>query len=138
MTAPVNVTGRPRRACEVATEAWGGAGEGTPNWVAALAAEVERTSGVRVAARISYSGAVVSQVLRRSYAGDMARVEAAVRGALMGETVDCPVLSEIGRDRCLREQDMPRATTSAVRTRLYHACRSGCPHSRIRGAEDVA
>ena len=134
MSAPVNVTGRTRPPREVATEAWGA----LPDWVEALVSEVERTNGARTAARIGYSGGVVSQVLRRTYAGDVGSVEAAIRGALMGETVDCPVLGEIGRDRCLHEQDMPRAATSAVRTRLYRACRSGCPHSRLKVDDDAA
>ena len=134
MSAPVNVTGKARPPREVAAEAFGT----LPDWIEALVIEVERTNGARTASRIGYSAGVVSQVLRRTYAGDIGKVEAAIRGALMGETVDCPVLGEIGRDRCLQEQDMPRAATSAVRTRLYTACRSGCPHSRIKGLDDAA
>ncbi len=134
MIAPVNVTGRPRPPREVATEAW----STLPDWIEALVCEVERTNGTKTAARIGYSGGVISQVLRRNYPGDMPRVETAIRGALMGETVDCPVLGDIGRDRCLQEQDMPRIATSAVRMRLWRACRDGCPHSRIRGGDDAA
>lgn len=136
MSASVNVTARrPAPPREVAAESWGSP---MPDWVLALVGEVERTSGVKAAARIGYSASVVSSVLRRAYLGDLGKVEAAIRGALMGETVECPVLGEISRDRCLREQDMPRMATSAIRMRLWAACRDGCPHSRIRGGDDAA
>lgn len=132
MSAAVNVNGR-RDPRDVSREAWGSP---VPDWVEALAAEALRTTGAAAAKRIGYSGAVVSQVLRRSYPGDLAAVEERVRGAFMGAVVDCPVLGEIGRDRCLREQDMPCTGASAMRMRLYHACRSGCPHSRLKGGGD--
>ena len=119
---------------EVAAGHW----QGAPEWVMQLAAEADRTTLTAAAARIGYSVGLVSQVIRAKYPGDLEKVEIAVRGALMGETVGCPVLGEIGRDRCLHEQGMPRAATSAIRARLYHACRSGCPHSRIKGGDDVA
>jgi hypothetical protein len=45
----------------------------------------------------------------------------------MGETVMCPVLDEIGRDRCLSEQVKPFAATSSTRARLFHACKT-CPN----------
>lgn len=52
------------------------------------------------------------------------------------------ILGEIGADRCLDEQRMKHVGTSAIRTALFHACRSGdCPHSRIAtqgGAADAA
>lgn len=132
MTASVNVN-RPDFAA-IARESWDGV---PPDWVVALAAEAARRSGAAAARRIGYSPTVVSTVLRRSYPGDLAKVEQAVRGALMGETVGCPVLGEIGRDQCLREQDMPNVPTSSVRARVYRACRDGCPHSRLGGGDDA-
>lgn len=132
MTSPVNVNRSDFRA--IAGDAWG---DPIPDWVEVLAAEAMRTTGAATAKRIGYSGAVVSQVLRRSYPGDLAAVEERVRGAFMGATVECPVVGEIGRDRCLHEQEMPRTGASAMRMRLFHACRSGCPHSRLKGGADV-
>ena len=130
MSSAVNVTGPLHQA----REAWG---EPLPDWIEVLAGEAERTTGAAAARRIGTSGGLVSQVLRGKYPGDLAAVEARVRGALMGQVVECPVLGEIGRDRCLREQGMPRIATSAVRSRLWHACRAGCPHSRLKGGGDV-
>jgi hypothetical protein len=70
-------------------------------------------------------------VFANAYTGDLARVEAKVRGALMGATVVCPILGEIGRDVCLDEQKKPNTGASSIRSKLYRACRAGCPHSRI-------
>jgi hypothetical protein len=112
-----------------AKAAWGDA---MPDWVEALASEANRVNSARTAQRIGYSAAVLSHVFANDYPGDIARVEAKVRGALMGLTVVCPVVGEIGRDRCLDEQKMGNTGASSVRAKLYRACRGGCPHSRIR------
>lgn len=101
-----------------------------PDWVKRLAREADDTGQPATAKRIDYSVSTVSQIISNSYRGDLPRVEEMVRGALMSATVECPVLGEIGRNRCLREQDEPFRATSAYRAQLYHACRSGCPHSK--------
>lgn len=108
--------------------AWGDA---APIWVRELATEANRTTQASTARKIGYSSAVLSHVFGNNYPGDMSKVEAKVRGALMGETVMCPVVGEIGRDRCLNEQAMPMTGASSIRAKLYRACRSGCPNSRI-------
>lgn len=122
--------GRPSSVDFVATAqaAWG---RTLPDWVDELAREASRTSGTLAAAKIGYSPAVVTHVIRNSYKGDIGRVAEKVRGALMGVTVSCPVLGDIGRDRCLDEQKKPFSATSSVRSRLFRACRAGCPHSRL-------
>lgn len=117
----------------IARVAWGDA---LPDWVEALAEYATTRSGAEAAKKIGYSRSLVTHVVRNKYTGDIARVEAKVRGALMGATVTCPVLGEIGRDRCLDEQKKPFAPTSSVRTRLYHACRGGCPNSRLTPAQE--
>lgn len=114
---------------ETARAAWG---EKIPGWVEALAEEARRTSGAAAAARIGYSAPTVSAVLARKYKGDVSRVAAKVAGALMGVTVDCEVLGEITRDRCLDEQARGFSASSSVRARLFRACRGSCPHSRIK------
>lgn len=113
-----------------AQAAWGA---DLPDWVEALAEEATRTSGAAAARRIGYSQAVVSHVFARSYTGDLARVADKVRGALMGSTVVCPVLGEIGRDRCLDEQRKPFSATSSIRSKLFRACRGSCSHARKTG-----
>lgn len=105
-----------------------------PAWVHTLAEEADRIGQTGAAKRIEYSAATVSQVISNTYRGDLRRVEQMVLGALMAATVDCPVKGEMARNVCLRWQDKPFAITSADRTRMYHACRSGCPHSK-HGAE---
>lgn len=112
-----------------ARAAWG---DDLPDWVAELADVATETSQVMAAKRIGYSPAVLSHVFAKTYSGDIARVEARVRGALMHETVECPVLGDIGRHRCLDEQKVPFGPTSSIRVKLYRACRAGCPHSRLK------
>ena len=96
-----------------------------------LARECDAATATAVARRLGYSVAVVSSVVRGNYKGDLGAVEARVRGAYMGEIVDCPVLGEIARDRCMKEQSQRFTATSALRTKLFRACRSGCQHSRL-------
>lgn len=107
-----------------AREAWG---DEMPPEVEALASAAQSRTGSAVAKEIGYSGAVVSNVISRKYAGDLAAVFAKIRGALLGETVDCPVIGQIGRDRCLAEQKKPFAATNSTRVKLFRACRT-CPN----------
>ncbi|WP_372069737.1 transcriptional regulator (plasmid) [Tistrella mobilis] len=107
-----------------AAEAWG---EPMPDWVRVLAAAAEATTAREVAARLGYSASVISEVLRRRYAGSPARVEARVRARLMVADVTCPVLGTITTAECGQHAAAPLATTSSARVRLWQACRS-CPH----------
>ncbi len=111
-------------------------GRGCPRRDHSLAQECDRTSQNRTAARLGYSASLISGMIANTYPGDRAGVFAKIRGALMGETVVCPVLGEIGGDQCLREQAMPFSTASALRPRLWRACRAtganACPHSKVR------
>lgn len=117
-----------RTAAQKAEAAWGD----VPDWVRELAALADR-EGLRGAEkRVGYSASAISTVINNRYRGDMVRVEESVRGALMGQTVACPVLGEIGRDQCLAWQKKPFAATSSVRVAVYRACRSGCPHSALK------
>ncbi|MCF1744652.1 transcriptional regulator [Paradevosia shaoguanensis] len=110
-------------------------GNAMPEWIGELARLVDASGLKEAARRLGYSTATLSQVCNGKYLGDLAKVGEVVRGALMAETVDCPVLGEIGRDRCLHEQDEPFRATSSYRAQLYQACRHSCPHSRIKGAK---
>ena len=121
-----------------AKAAWGDA---LPDWVETLALEANRTTSAKAAQRIGYSGAVLSHVFANNYSGDIGRVEAKVRGALMSATVDCPAVGEIGLDRCLNEQKMTNTGASSIRARIFRACRGigqpKCPHSRIKEEGDA-
>lgn len=107
-------------------------GDALPDWVEELAIEATNTSAVSAAKKIGYSAGLISHVFSNRYKGDLIAVEQKVRGALMGMTVICPILGEIGRDLCLDNQKKPFSATSSIRSKLYRACRSGCPHSRLK------
>jgi len=116
---------------EAAAAAWGS----VPPWVTALAERVTADGLAAAGRRCGYSAATLSYVLANKYRGDIGRVEQAVRGAFLNERVMCPVVGEIGRDRCLKEQKRDDVGVSAARTRLYHKCRGigvpRCPHSLL-------
>ena len=101
------------------------------DWVKALRAECERSSQGRAGDLIGYSSAVVNQVLKGSYKGDLSAVEDAVRGGLMGATVDCPVIGEIPRQRCIEHQRRGYAATNPTRVQLARTCPT-CPHRRSK------
>lgn len=103
-----------------------------PDWIAALAAECARTSQSAVAKRLHISSAVVCQVLKGRYTGRNDRVERRVRGELMRDQVVCPVLGTISSCRCEDEQSQPYSTASRLSAAVWHACRDGCPHFRIK------
>ena len=115
-----------------ARAAWGAE---VPAEVLALATACRARSQRSVAQQLGYSDATISYVLANKYQnGDVPKVFAKIRGAFMGETVMCPILDEIGRDRCLSEQAQPFAATNSTRARLFHACKT-CPH---RQPKDIA
>ncbi|MBL8575093.1 MAG: transcriptional regulator [Hyphomicrobiaceae bacterium] len=111
-----------------ARAAWGPT---MPEWVATLAEEANRSSQTEVAKRLGYSPTVISQVLGAKYPGDLRRVEDVVRGALLAAVVECPVLGEIGRDRCRQEQSSPFRATNSTRSLLRRACKS-CEHKAVK------
>jgi hypothetical protein len=99
------------------------------DWLVVLREACESSSQAAVAKQIKYSTTVVNQVLKGKYAGDLTSVQKAVEGALMGLTVDCPVVGELGRDRCLEYQRRPFAATNAMRVQLARTCPT-CKHRR--------
>lgn len=108
-----------------ALAAWGN----PPDWIVALADACQQETQSGVARRLGVSGSQISHVLANNYAGRLDRIEQLVRGAYLGATVNCPVLGEISRDRCMEEQSRPFAATSSLRVTLHRACRAGCPHA---------
>ncbi|MBY6244102.1 transcriptional regulator [Methylosinus sp. Sm6] len=138
MSTDVNVNSLPsRKVADFLANAREAFGDALPDWIEAAANEANRTSATAFGKRIGYSPAVISALCRGKYDGDLAAVEAKVRGLLMGAQVECPVLGEIGRDHCIDEQKKKHVGTSAIRTALFHACRGGCAHSRIKNEGGV-
>lgn len=118
---------------DTAVEAWG---PELPDWVRALAVACGQSTQVRVAEQLGRSGAVVSQILRRKYPADMARIEERVRGVFLDGRVMCPSLGELPVHECQDWRTKARAfvPSNALRARMYRAC-MGCPLNRKDPAE---
>jgi hypothetical protein len=128
----------PKQAVATATTSW----NVMPDWVLVLAEACDRTSQNVVAKRLKYSGSAVSSILRNNYKGRAEVIEKAVRGVLMAEVLECPVLGELRKNVCLDHQKRAQnfAATSTLRVRMYQSCRGGCMHSRLSqkfGGSDV-
>lgn len=105
-------------------------------WVETLRNEVAKAgSQEKAGKRIGYSAAVVNQVLKGTYSGDIEKVKAKVEGAFMGAVVDCPVIGEIPRNRCIDHQGKKFAATNPMRVQLHRAC-PGCAHRQHRQTEE--
>lgn len=104
-------------------------GNQTPDWIAELVrfADAEGLAGAE--RRVGYSRSAISSIIAGKYKGDIDRVEQMVRGALMAETVECPVLGPLGRNACLDWQAKPFAPTSSHRMTMHRACKT-CPQRR--------
>ena len=120
----------PLTALDIARAAWG---DPLPDWIDVLARKCLEMPQARVAARIGYSPAVVSQLLRQRYKGNLAAVEDAVRGAWMGATVSCPIIGQMRTDVCRDWQRKSRefVPTNTNRARMFWAC-ADCPQNHYR------
>lgn len=105
------------------------------DWIDALRRACEQETQASVAERIGYSASVISLVLKGRYRGNIAAVEQAVRGALMDERLECPILGEVRADVCREHQTRPFSATNPVRVRLYRACRR-CPNRIEKGGKN--
>ncbi len=119
---------KPMSPVDIAREAWGDA---IPDWVAVLARQCAERSQAAVARELDRSGAVISQVLRRIYPADTARIEERVRGLFMAGQVDCPALGPLSTLKCQdwREKSREFVLASPQRARMYRACNS-CPRNK--------
>lgn len=113
-----------------ARAAWGDA---LPLWVAALAEACDKASLGKVAERVKYSAAALSQVINGKYPGDLVKLERAVRGALLAEVVACPVLARtIPTSDCGANQRRGFSTASPLAARLGRTCPT-CPQREGAG-----
>lgn len=106
-----------------------------PTWIELLRQACASSSQSAVAARIGYSAGALSAVLAGKYGGNLDRVQQAVEGALMDSVVDCPVIGELPRQKCMEHQRTPLMRTNPSRIALYRACRGGCPNSLIKSGQ---
>lgn len=101
-----------------------------PDVLAALQAAVKRLgSQVKTAAELGVSPAVVNNLLKGRYPGDVAGMAERIRGQFMAQTVVCPVMGELGRRHCLDYQSRPLVFTNPTRVALHTACKA-CEHRR--------
>lgn len=107
-------------------------------WLAELRAACAAASQAEIARRLQRAGdgrypspAVINQALKGSYEGDMSRLQGVVEGVLMQATVDCPVIGEIPRQRCIDHQSRRGkfAATNPLRVALHRAC-PNCDYRR--------
>lgn len=103
------------------------------NWLEVLRLACETATKAAVARQLGVSPAMVGLALKGEYKGNIARLQTLVEGSLMSQTVTCPVLGDLRKDRCqdYQNRDPKFAAASPVIMRLYRACRSGCPHSKL-------
>ncbi|PID95883.1 MAG: hypothetical protein CSA85_00100 [Alphaproteobacteria bacterium] len=108
-------------------ECWGST---PPDWVVRLAEECEASSQRQVAARLDRSGALVNQVLKNKYKGDLAAVEDCVRGVFMNGVIDCPALGAIPSNEChdWRKKARQFGNANMLRVRMFRAC-THCPRN---------
>lgn len=100
-------------------------------WLDMLRQACDAGTQTQIAERIGYSAGAISSVLSGTYKGNLDRVQQAVEGALMNSTVDCPVVGDLPRQRCIEHQRTPFTPTNPSRVALYRACRGGCAHSLL-------
>lgn len=103
-----------------------------PKWLVVLQEKCNQASQRQVADHLGVSNAVISQVLKQKYKGDVDSVEKKVRGAWMGETVNCPVLGELDLNKCLQYQRQKMSAVNPLRVQLYRACNGRCENSQIK------
>ena len=115
-------------AIQTAQDAWG---SGIPDWVQCLAEECQASSQVKVSKRLNRSSALVNQVLKNKYKGDLKAVEDCVRGVFMDGTITCPALGLIPTNECQdwRKKSRKFAGVNTLRVRMFRAC-SSCPVNR--------
>jgi hypothetical protein len=113
---------------DVAREAWGNT---LPDWVETLARQCSERSQAAVARELDRSGAVISQVLRRIYPADTARIEERVRGLFMAGQVECPALGPLSTLACQdwREKSREFVLASPQRARMFRGC-NACPRNK--------
>lgn len=107
-----------------ARAAWAAIGQDCPEWVIALAAACAATSQNKVAERMGRSAALVSQVIRAKYPGDLTAVEEVFNGAFRDATVACPARGLIPTNTCHDWQRRARrlVNVNAERVQMFRAC----------------
>lgn len=99
------------------------------DWLIELATLADREGLGGAEKVIGYSRSAISNVINGKYPGDVGRIEQMVRGVLLAETVNCPVLGSMARNVCLDWQKRPYTDASALHIRMHRSCKV-CPNRR--------
>ena len=110
-------------ASELVLKHWGA---DAPQWVKTIASFSDRESQAQAARKIGRSPALVNQVLKNRYTGDLKGIEERVIAALSNTKIACPVFGDISGEECLKNQKKPYNPSNHVSVRLFRTCRQ-CP-----------
>lgn len=105
-------------------------------WLQELRAQCAVHGQRKVGDKIGYSNAVVNQVLKGTYKGDIKKVEQKVRGAYLGETVGCPILGELSKNKCIEHQSAKYSSVNRLRVQLFRTC-PGCDYNTSNMEEEA-
>jgi hypothetical protein len=112
---------------DVARAAWG---DPLPEWIETLALACAQTSQAQVAKQLDRSAALISQLLRNKYPGDVVGLRERVMGVFMDGRVACPSLGEIAAQVCQdhRARSGTMELGNPLRRRMFRAC-NACPRN---------
>lgn len=102
-------------------------------WFSALQAACEVASQSKVAAQCGISATAVNQVLKGSYKGNLDNVIEKISGALLNQSVNCPVLDDITTDLCARYRKEGFMPTNPMRVQLFRACQNCVNNPKNQG-----
>lgn len=112
--------------------AWG---DTPPDWVIALAKEVDSSNRTVVAKRMGVSRTSISLVLANKYPSPSTQgIEKRLAAMLNG--VSCPVRGHLSNEECQIERQRPFIASNPTRVIQYRAC-SKCPNNPASGDSHV-
>lgn len=114
---------------EIAQENWDPI---VPDFIIRLATFCDENTQTAAAKKIDYSSAVVSQLLRNKYGGNMEKVETKVTNIFRNKFAECPLLGRIPIDICLAHARKPYTPLNPILIAQFKACRQ-CPNNLTKG-----
>lgn len=92
------------------------------HWFIALQSAANTMSQAKLAAKCGISGTAINQVLKGNYQGSINNVSEKVKGALLEQSVTCPVLDTITTDVCANHRNKGFKPNNPMRVQLFRAC----------------
>lgn len=81
-----------------------------------------------IAKLLGVSEGTISNALKGRYIGNVDALAERIRGELLDQTVDCPILGTITTRICQDERKKPFHTANPMRVQLWRACKT-CQHN---------